>query len=165
MALTGTASDTVIENIIDRLNIPNCIRLSQSCNRPNLHYSVREKPSKQKLLSAIFKFVDEHHPNESGIIYCFSRKECEEVSRLLRDQYGLKTAHYHAKIQQAEKKSTQERWQSGDIKIIVSTVSVDTIYTKLLSKLVDRIWYGHRQGERKIRPSLHNAKEPGRVRL
>ena len=122
MALTATANKAHIAKIIDRLSIPNCIFLKQSFNRANLHYDVREK-KKTTVLGDIAFFVQSRHANETGIIYCLSRNECERVAQALRIEYGLKTQHYHAKMASAEKKMAQEQWQSGKVNIIVSTVS------------------------------------------
>jgi bloom syndrome protein len=121
MALTATANESVIKNIIDRLSIPNCIFLNQSFNRPNLHYDVREK-KKGTVLKEIAAFINSRHPNETGIIYCFARAHCEQVAQSLREDFGLRAEHYHAGMPQAEKKKAQDMWQSGEAQIIVSTV-------------------------------------------
>jgi superfamily II DNA helicase RecQ len=123
MALTATANESVIMNIIDRLNIPSCVRLKQSFNRPNLRYEVRKKQKKQVLLQEIADFVKLHHANETGIIYCFKKTDCEQVARALRDQHGLNAEHYHAKVAQSQKRKTQEAWRNGTTQIIVCTVS------------------------------------------
>lgn len=123
IALTASANEAVAKNIIDRLNIPNCVRLTQSFNRPNLHYDVREK-KKNTILKEIVTWVTSHHPNETGIIYCLSRNTCEQVAMSLRDDYGIKAEFYHAGLAVSEKKKTQEHWQSGEAQIIVSTVSL-----------------------------------------
>jgi len=121
MALTATANESVIKNIIDRLGISNCLFLKQSFNRPNLHYDVREK-KKGTVLKEIATFIKSRHPNETGIIYCFARAHCEQVAQALREDFQLRAEHYHAGMPQAEKKKTQDGWQSGAAQIIVSTV-------------------------------------------
>ena len=75
---------------------------------------------------ALFRLRPGHprHANETGIVYCFSRKECEEVAQALRDRHGLKAQHYHAKMTSTQKKLVQEQWQSGGAHVIVCTVSV-----------------------------------------
>lgn len=123
MALTATANESVIMNIIERLSIPHCIRLKQSFNRPNLHYEVRKKQKKQVLIEEIANFIKSRHAAQTGIIYCFKKTDCEEVARTLRDKYGLKAEHYHAKVAQGQKRRTQEAWRNGTTQIIVCTVS------------------------------------------
>ena len=120
MALTTTANELVIKNIIDRLSIPNCVFLKQSFNWPNLHYDVREK--KNTILKEIAAFIKSRHANETGIIYCFARAHCEQVAQSLRDDFGLRAEYYHAGMPQTEKKKAQDQWQSGEAQIIVSTV-------------------------------------------
>jgi superfamily II DNA helicase RecQ len=163
MALTATANDSVIKNIIDRLNIPSCVFLKQSFNRPNLHYDVREK-KKSTVLKEIAFFIKSRHAKETGIIYCLSRKECESVAQTLRDKYGLKAQHYHAGMKSADKKMAQEQWQSGAANIIVSTVSITAwIVLLTLTEIVDSLCDGHRQGRRKIRCASYYAKDYGWV--
>jgi bloom syndrome protein len=123
MALTATANESVINDVMERLDIPNCISLQQSFNRPNLYYEVREKKKKVMLIKEIAEFIGTRHANQTGIVYCLSRKECEEVAQALRDEHGLKAQHYHAGMTQAAKKLAQEQWQGGAADIIVSTVS------------------------------------------
>jgi superfamily II DNA helicase RecQ len=131
MALTATANESVINDIIQRLNIPDCIFLKQSFNRPSLHYEVREKKKKLILIKEIAEFIGTRHANETGIVYCFSRKECEEVAQALRDRHGLKAQHYHAKMTSTQKKLVQQQWQSGGAHVIVCTVSVTVSIVQL----------------------------------
>jgi ATP-dependent DNA helicase Q1 len=52
-------------------------------NRPNLYYEVREKMANAAaVVEDMVQFITEHYPSQqdSGIVYCFSRKECEQVS-------------------------------------------------------------------------------------
>ena len=127
MALTATANESVIKNIIERLGISNCVLLRQSFNRPNLYYEVREKKKKTTLIGEIAEFIGTRHANQTGIVYCFSRNECEEVAQVLRDQHGFKAQHYHAGMQSAERRVAQEQWKSGEANIIVPTVSVSRL--------------------------------------
>ena len=120
MALTATANSRVKKDVIDRLRMNDCVFLTQSFNRPNLHYEVRKKP--RNVLADINTFITTHYPDSTGIIYCLSRNKCEEVAKELRDTYGLSAKHYHAQISASDKCRTQEAWQSGDCKIMVATV-------------------------------------------
>lgn len=122
MALTATANETVEKNVVDRLGMTGCVRLAQSFNRTNLFYDVREK-NKARVLSDIATWVNSRHRNQTGIIYCLSRNNCEEVAQALREKYGLSAEHYHAQITKEEKKEVTERWQNETTRIIVATVS------------------------------------------
>ena len=77
MALTATANEQVIGDIVDRLRIQKCVRLTQSFNRPNLFYEIR--PKKRNVLSDIGDFIKNGHVKDTGVIYCLSRKKCEFV--------------------------------------------------------------------------------------
>ena len=121
MALTATANEQVIGDIVDRLGIQGCVRLTQSFNRPNLFYEVR--PKKRNVLSDISAFIKDGHIKDTGVIYCLSRKKCEEVAKELRDTHGLRAKHYHAQMSSTDKANTQNAWQNGECEIIVATVS------------------------------------------
>ncbi|CAK7355947.1 unnamed protein product [Dovyalis caffra] len=81
VALTATATQKVQYDVMEMLHIPKCIKFVSTVNRPNLFYSVWEKSSVGKVVvDEIAEFIQESYPNnESGIVYCFSRKECEQL--------------------------------------------------------------------------------------
>lgn len=95
VALTATATMKVQNDLIEMLHIPKCVKFVSTVNRPNLFYMVREKSSVGKIVvDEIAKYIKESYPNkESGIVYCFSRKECEQSCRLqvsyVRGEYLL----------------------------------------------------------------------------
>lgn len=123
MALTATANESVIKNIIDQLDIPTAVHLKQSFNRQNLHYAVCKKaPNIDSTIRQIAAIVNSGHPNHSGIIYCLSKGDCEAVAQKLREVHGLNAAHFHAGMTQADKRRTQDRWYNGEVLIIVATV-------------------------------------------
>lgn len=119
MALTATANEQTVQDVVARLGMRNPVMLKQSFNRPNLFYEVREK--KGKIIVDIFTWIQQHHPGECGVIYCLSRKTCEEVAKELRGK-GVNAKHYHAHMSPDEKKTTQMGWQNGDCDVIVATV-------------------------------------------
>ncbi|KAF8380804.1 hypothetical protein HHK36_028298 [Tetracentron sinense] len=81
VALTATATKKVQTDLMEMLHISKCIKFVSTVNRPNLFYMVREKSSVGKVVNdEIAEFIRCSYPNnESGIVYCFSRKECEQV--------------------------------------------------------------------------------------
>ncbi|KAK8614748.1 hypothetical protein V6N13_068542 [Hibiscus sabdariffa] len=81
VALTATATMKVLNDLIGMLHIPKCVKFVSTVNRHNLFYMVREKSSVGK---TVIDDITESYPNkESGIVYCFSRKECEQPSSFL----------------------------------------------------------------------------------
>ena len=123
MALTGSANKDAIEDIKHNLAMRNPVCLAQSFNRPNLHYSVRKKPTlKKDLAQNIAGFIKTHHPTGTGIIYVLSRADTEDVAQKLREEWGIEARHYHAGIDNEERKLNQDDWMSGRCKVIVATV-------------------------------------------
>ncbi|KAL4213518.1 putative ATP-dependent DNA helicase hus2/rqh1 [Rhizopus microsporus] len=122
MALTATANDAVQKDVIHNLSMKDCKILKQSFNRNNLVYEVVERKGKRNHLDEIYEFIKER-PMESGIIYCISRKDCEQVAESLRRNYGVSTKHYHGKMTAAERTEVQNEWQTGRIRVIVATIA------------------------------------------
>jgi len=80
MALTATANKKVVEDATRRLRMKDHILHSQSFNRPNLKYFIFKKTS--KIIDDIAQVVC-RYSDESGIVYCLSRNDCEDVSKRL----------------------------------------------------------------------------------
>ena len=94
IALTATANARVKGDIVTQLNIKGCLTLSGSFNRVNLYYEVRAK--KNTVLKDIAAFIQNEHAGECGIIYCLSKRSCEQVADKLMKEYKIKAHHYHA---------------------------------------------------------------------
>lgn len=99
IALTATATVKVQEDVCIILSIPDCNLFRTSfnrsrvvislfyCSRPNLCYFVEEKVSTG--VDQIANFIKTRYPHDSGIVYGFSRKECEKISKELQGN-GIK---------------------------------------------------------------------------
>jgi bloom syndrome protein len=68
------------------------------------------------------QFIKDNYPNETGIIYCFSRFRTEEVATNLRKK-GLSINYFHAGLPDTDRKRVQQEWQNDECKIIVATVA------------------------------------------
>ncbi|KAG1715662.1 hypothetical protein ID866_1504 [Astraeus odoratus] len=124
LALTGSANKATIEDIKESLALKDPICLTQSFNRSNLYYEVRKKPSQKKeLLQEIAGFVQSRHKDDTGIIYCLSRDDCEDTAKRLREEFNLSARHFHAGMDREEKRVNQEDWSNGKCKIIVATIA------------------------------------------
>ncbi len=86
IALTATATPQVEADVINNLAIHGCVVYRQSFNRPNLKYYVVNK-SKKSILD-IVSFVQTYFPTSPGIIYCTSKKACEEMSAKLNNLFA-----------------------------------------------------------------------------
>lgn len=124
IALTATATRKVQLDLMEMLHIPKCVKFVSTVNRPNLFYMVREKSSVGKtVVDEIAEFIKDSYPNnESGIVYCFSRKECEQVAKELCER-GIKAEYYHADMDVREREHVHMRWSNGKLQVIVGTVA------------------------------------------
>jgi bloom syndrome protein len=120
IALTATATQLVRTDVVANLGIQGCRQFSQSFNRPNLSYEVL--PKAKGVINTIAELIKAKHSRQSGIIYCLSRKSCEQVAEKLSD-LGIKAFHYHAGMKPAERSDVQRKWQSNEYSVIVATIA------------------------------------------
>lgn len=142
MALTATANEAVMNDVIERLSIKSCVLLTASFNRPNLYYEVR--PKGKNFMKEIADIIQLHN-RQSGIIYCLSRSKSEQVAKELRETHKIKAKHYHAQMTAEDKNKAQSSWQKGECQVIVATVSASPVNLpgNLIIYLLGCVWYGH----------------------
>ncbi|KNC52326.1 uncharacterized protein AMSG_01158 [Thecamonas trahens ATCC 50062] len=122
MALTATATPPVAIDIIKNLGLSaNYQHFTQSMNRPNLFYEVRPKTSKATVKD-IVAFIRTKFHNKAGIVYGFSRRECEDVARQLYAA-RIPALHYHAGLDPSARQNVQNKWMDGRVKVIVATIA------------------------------------------
>lgn len=117
MALTATATPRVRSDILHQLKISNPKWFLSSFNRSNLKYAVKEKKGKQ-VIKEIAAMIVNNYRNDTGVVYCFSRKECEVVAQDLR-QCGVNASAYHAGLSDKERSHTQSLWMNDKVKVCV----------------------------------------------
>lgn len=99
------------------LRIVGCVRFRSSVDRPNLFYEVREKKASAAALADVAGFIQtQYGAGDAGIVYCFSRKECETVAAGL-SQLGVRAAHYHADMDPKWRSAVHRQWTDGDIQV------------------------------------------------
>jgi len=123
IALTATATENVKVDVMHNLGIDGCEVFLRSFNRPNLYYEVRQKGKGKEDLEAIAQLIQNNHRGQTGIIYCLSRKNCEDVAKALSKEYKIRAHHFHAGLESAEKASIQKKWQAGQYHVIVATIA------------------------------------------
>ena len=123
MALTATATENVKVDVLHNLGMIGCEVFTSSFNRPGLYYEVRQKGKGKEVLDNIAEIINKKYRMQSGIIYCLSRKNCEDIAGKLRDNYSIRAHHYHAGMEPEEKKQVQREWQEGKYKVIVATIA------------------------------------------
>lgn len=121
MALTATADKSARKDIEAQLGLKNSKLFISSFDRKNLSIEVRGQVQKRKKLQEIVNFI-ERRKSESGIIYCLSRKNTEEVANHLKN-YGHSVAFYHAGMDNEDREKTQTDFINDDIKIVVATIA------------------------------------------
>lgn len=115
-AFTATATKEVKEDIIDILQLDNPLAITTGFDRDNLYFAVKTPKDRY---GAIRDYL-ESHPGDSGIIYCLTRKQVEEVcERLRRD--GFAVTRYHAGLSDEERKRNQDDFIYDRIPIVVAT--------------------------------------------
>jgi len=115
---TATATPQVRNDISQQLGLIDPEVLVGSFDRPNLSYQVERRHDR---LGQIVDVLDRHQ-GESGIIYCISRKNVDEISASLNSQ-GFKTLPYHAGLDDTVRKKNQEAFIQEKTDIIVATVA------------------------------------------
>jgi len=118
MALTATATAKVRRDIIAQLGLEDAGIFISSFDRANLNYLI--KPKKQAF-NSLLELLTKCR-GESAIVYCFSRKGAEELAAAL-NRAGFNAAPYHAGLDNALRRATQERFIQDDVDIIVATIA------------------------------------------
>lgn len=117
-AYTATATELVRQDISEQLGLKNPEWLIGSFDRPNLVYRVQRKTDVVKQVRAVI----DSHPNESGIVYCISRREVDEISELL-SRSGYQARPYHAGLSDGDRIRHQDEFLNEKTHIIVATVA------------------------------------------
>ena len=118
MALTATATERVRADIVKQLKLrePRCY--VASFNRPNLTYRVVPKAAPYEQLLEFIR----SRPNESGIVYCASRKSADSLARNLSED-GVIAKPYHAGLTSAERTKNQEAFLRDDVRVVTATIA------------------------------------------
>lgn len=88
-----------------------------SFNRPNLRYQVVPKKGKSALTD-IATVIKEKYKGQSGIIYCLSRKECDDTADFMCNE-GIKAISYHAGLADKNRNNVQMKWITNKVNVIL----------------------------------------------
>ncbi|XP_059062221.1 recQ-like DNA helicase Blm [Achroia grisella] len=121
MALTATATPRVRIDILHQLQVTKCKWFMSSFNRPNLIYKILKKKPKT-VNDEVAAVIKEKYFRQSGIVYCLSRKECDELATSLR-RVGLQAASYHAGLSDKQRGAVQAAWLADRHKVICATIA------------------------------------------
>ncbi|MDR0299917.1 MAG: DNA helicase RecQ [Streptococcaceae bacterium] len=117
LALTATATERVAADIEQLLNIPKGNAVKTGFLRENLHFEVVKNADKRPWLRNYLKSREE---SDTGIIYCSTRKEVEELADWL-NHHNFTARRYHAGLSEAERAQNQEDFLYDNCQIMVVT--------------------------------------------
>ena len=117
-AYTATATAQVREDMIEELELSEPEVLVGSFDRPNLSYKIMLRDGGTDQMATIM----DRHRDESGIIYCISRRDVEKTSEQL-NQRGYQTRPYHAGMSDEERRDNQDAFIGERVDTIVATVA------------------------------------------
>lgn len=118
IALTATATPRVREDIKNNLRFDTSNEFISSFNRENLFVQIVPKTNP---LEQAIRFIKKF-PEESGIIYCFSRRQVDDLYAILK-QEGFSVKPYHAGLSEKDRNQNQELFVRDDVRIIVATIA------------------------------------------
>ncbi len=120
VALTATADARTRQEILEQLNLQQAGVFINSFDRPNIHYTIAESGSNAR--QSLWRFLEQKHPEDAGIIYCLSRKKVESTADWLM-QKGRLALPYHAGMTQQQRRQNQMRFLREEGVIIVATIA------------------------------------------
>src|SRR2546430_788253 len=118
MALTATATERVRADIVKELKLQDPRCYVASFNRPNLTYRVVPKTAAYEQLLAFIR----SRPNDSGIVYCASRRSTESLTRNLNED-GVSAKPYHAGLTNVERTKHQDAFLRDDVRVVTATIA------------------------------------------
>lgn len=119
-AYTATATAEVREDILDILKLRSPLVLTTGFDRSNLFFGVKKPRDKYRELESYIREKEEKMSGSSGIVYCLSRKNVEEVCYRLREA-GFSVTRYHAGLSDAERRENQDDFIYDRKQIMVAT--------------------------------------------
>ncbi|WP_143239383.1 DNA helicase RecQ [Agrobacterium rosae] len=118
MALTATADEPTRAEILEHMRIEGSDAFIAGFDRPNIRYAIMEKDNPR---AQVKRFLRDHQ-DESGIIYCLSKRKTEETAEWLRSE-GYDALSYHAGMEREQREKNQTRFQHGEAIIMVATIA------------------------------------------
>ena len=118
-AFTATATERVKQDITASLHLQNPVTVVTGFDRPNLFFRVVNRKGGKETDNSILNYV-KRHEDESGIIYCATKKNVDSVYALLL-QYGIAAGRYHAGLSLEERKKNQDDFTYDRIRVMVAT--------------------------------------------
>ncbi len=119
IACTATADARTRREIVSKLGLKGGRVFVSGFDRPNIRYRVMQKHNPRRQL---LSFLRREHPNDSGIVYCLSRRRVDQIAAFLT-QEGWTALPYHAGMDKADRQRHQERFLREEGVVIVATIA------------------------------------------
>lgn len=119
MALTATADLRTQQDIIKYLSLEKARIFISSFDRKNIRYKIQAKNNERKQL---LDFINNEHPNDSGIVYCLSRAKVNKTVKWLQEK-GFKAFSYHAGLSSKVRAENQAKFIKEESVIMVATIA------------------------------------------
>lgn len=132
MALTATASQSVIQSVLTVLNLSpigqpgGTLLFDSPLFRPNLAYRVLTRPSSNdETFQFLAKYIQSRYQQSSGIIYCLSKKDTHVFAEGISKASGgrIRTSAYHADVEDHNKELIHDQWRGGRIQVVCATIA------------------------------------------
>lgn len=135
--LTATCSPSVLKDVLNTLGLPatteptsawanRTVFFTAPLHRPNLIYKVLPRPvSSSAANEAIAQWIMDNHDDQTGIVYCLSKKDTETMAAALRQISNgqIRTGCYHADVDDRDKHRIHVKWREGKIKVVCATIA------------------------------------------
>ncbi|MFT4661451.1 MAG: ATP-dependent DNA helicase RecQ [Patiriisocius sp.] len=121
IALTATADKATRKDIVKQLGLINSELFISSFDRKNLSLEVRPNIKKKDKIQEYIQFIGDNN-NESGIIYCLSRKETENIASKL-NEVGIDAIVYHAGLDRETREKNQEQFIRDESSVVCATIA------------------------------------------
>jgi RecQ family ATP-dependent DNA helicase len=118
LAVTATATEKVMNDIVSMMNMNNCEKIKTSFDRPNLmiNVSIQTQNTTEQIIDIVRK------SQGPSIIYCLTKKETENMAEKLK-KAGIESRAYHAGLKKEERTKTQKDFMEGVYSCITATVA------------------------------------------
>jgi ATP-dependent DNA helicase RecQ len=118
LALTATATEEIVDEILTNLNIPEATRINAGTARDNLFLSVHATVNNDAKLARISSMIEKEEG--TGIIYTASVRSANELHDWLKE-HGTCVGHYHGRMSTRDREQVQQEFMRGDHKVMIAT--------------------------------------------
>lgn len=118
-AFTATATPLVEKDIKENLGLVHADIYRTGLDRPNLSFRVLRGLGREEKDQLLLRYV-KTHKQESGVIYCATRKAVDSIYTLLRT-HKIQAGRYHAGLSEQERKQAQDDFSFDRLQVMVAT--------------------------------------------